>query len=53
MLLKLGVKANDKKSDEVQNQIIRNFLDRKNEKKITDETLSINLHESPSATSKS
>lgn len=46
-LAKLGARAHEKKSDEVQNQIVRNYLEQKHEKKIETEIISINAHEPP------
>lgn len=46
-LAKLGARAHEKKSDEVQNQIIRNYLGQKHVDKITAEVVPINYHESP------
>lgn len=46
-LAKMGAQAHEIKSDEVQNQIVRNYLKQKHVTKIEAEAVSMNSHESP------
>lgn len=46
-LAKMGARADEKKVNEVENQILRTYLRQNHETKIETEIISINLHESP------
>ncbi len=46
-LAKLGAQAHEKKTDEVQNQIVRTYLKQRHANKTASEVISINPHESP------
>ena len=46
-IAKMGVRAQHKKSNEIQNQIVRNYVKQKNENKIETEMIAISPSESP------